>query len=168
MQFRWQSLRVRYAIFASFFIAIILLLNAVLLLWMKYTEFKTDIDERAYAFSNLAVKPVSDGYEAYYFSGYFKFRELMHNLMLYEPDLIRIFLLNVDGKILFDSDNLSKSDFIPGKNLEFPQVTDHFYLDAIRKMKMSDRHIKGPQKEKVLEIISPNIDEWGRHKYSVV
>jgi signal transduction histidine kinase len=168
MQFRWQSLRVRYAIFASFLIAIILLVNAVLLLWVKYNEFKTDIDERAYAFSNLAVKPVSDGYENYYFSGYFKFRELMHNLMMYEPDLIRIFLLNVDGKILFDSDNLSKSNFIPGKNLEFPQVTDSFYLDAIRKMKMSDRHIKGPQKDKVLEIISPNIDEWGRHKYSVV
>lgn len=168
MQFRWQSLRVRYAIFASFFIAIILLANAVLLLWMKYSEFKNNIDERAYAFANLAVKPVSDGYENYYFSGYFKFRELMHNLMLYEPDLIKIFLINVDGKILFDSDNLSKSNFIPGKNLDFPQVTDRFYLDAIRKMKMSDRHIKGPQKEKVLEIISPNIDEWGRHKYSVV
>ncbi|MCI0614708.1 cell wall metabolism sensor histidine kinase WalK [bacterium] len=168
MQFRWQSLRVRYAIFASFFIAIILIVNAVLLLWMKYSEFKKDIDERAFAFSNLAAKPVTDGYENYYFSGYFKFRELMHNLMEYEPDLIRIFLINVDGKILFDSDNLSKSHFIPGKNLEFPQVTDSFYLDAIRKIKMIDRHIKGPHNDKVLEIISPNIDEWGRHKYSVV
>jgi signal transduction histidine kinase len=168
MKVRWQSLRVRYAIFASFFIAIILLANAVLLLWMKYTEFKKDIDERAFAFSHLAVKPVIDGYEDYYFSGYFKFRELMHNLMLYEPDLIRIFLLNVNGKILFDSDNLSKSNFIPGKNLEFPQVTDSFYLDAIRKIQMSDRQIKGTKRDKVLEIISPHIDEWGRHKYSVV
>ena len=168
MKFRWQSLRVRYAIFASFFIASILVLNAVLLLWIKYSEFKNNIEERAFAFSNLAGKPVTDGYENYYFSGYFKFRELMHNLMTYEPDLIRIFLLNVDGKILFDSDNLSKSNFIPGENLEFPQVTDSFYLDAIRKMKMSDRHIKGSQNDKVLEIISPNIDEWGRHKYSVV
>jgi len=168
MRIRWQSLRVQYAIIASFFIAVILLANAALLLWLKYSELKNNIDERAFAFSNLAVKPVSDGYEAYYYSGYFKFRELMHSLMLYEPNLIKILLLDVNGKILFDSDNLSKTHFIPGQNVKFQQLTDQYSLDAIRKLEMSHRHVTGEKQDKILEIISPHIEEWGRHKYSVI
>ena len=128
MNVRWQSLKVRYAIIASFFIAVILLVNAFILVWLKYKEFEKDIDQRAFSFANLAVKPVSDGYDTYYYSGYFKFRELMNKLISYEPDLIKILLVDVNGRILFDSDNLKQSTFIPEPGTESPRMKDQYYL----------------------------------------
>jgi signal transduction histidine kinase len=168
MSIRWQSLKVRYAIIASFFIAVILLVNAFVLIWLKYKEFEKDIDQRAFSFANLAVKPISDGYDTYYYSGYFKFRELMNKLISYEPDLIKILLVDVNGRILFDSDNLKRSDFIPRPGREAERLKDEYYLNAIRKLEITNRHVPLSKDDKVLEIVSPHIEEWGRHKYSVI
>ena len=168
MNVRWQSLKVRYAIIASFFIAVILLVNAFILVWFKYKEFEKDIDQRAFSFASLAVKPVADGYDAYYYSGYFKFRELMNKLISYEPDLIKILLVDVNGRILFDSDNLKQSTFIPESGTELPRVKDQYYVNAIRKLEISHRYIPRRKGDKVLEIVSPYIEEWGRHKNSVI
>lgn len=162
---RWQSLKVRYALIFSFFIAVILLFNAVLLIYFKYKEFQNDIEQRAFTFARLAVKPICDGYDTYYYSGYFKFRELMNNLMSSEPDITRVLLLDVNGRILFDSDDLKKSHFIPQAEAAPPTVSDPYYLDAIRKLEPSQRYTEGHQN---LEIVSPYLEEWGRHKLSVI
>jgi signal transduction histidine kinase len=168
MNVRWQSLKVRYAIIASFFIAVILLVNAFILVWLKYKEFEKDIDQRAFSFASLAVKPVSDGYDTYYYSGYFKFRELMNKLISYEPDLIKILLVDVNGRVLFDSNNLRLTSYIPQQGTESPRLKEQYYLNAIRKLEMSHRHIPTGNGDKVLEIVSPHIEEWGRHKNSVI
>lgn len=164
----WESLKFRYAVLFSFFIAIILIFNAGLLIYFKYKEFQNDIEQRAFSFGNLAVKPISDGYDTYYYSGYFKFRELMNNLMGSEPDLTKILLLDVNGRILFDSDDLKKSHFIPRTDMQLPVITDPYYLDSIRKLDISQRYITDDQEERTLEIVSPYIEEWGRHKLSVI
>ena len=168
MNVRWQSLKVRYAIISSLFIAVVLLINALLLIYFKYREFQNDIEQRAFSFANLAVKPICDGYDTYYYSGYFKFRELMNNLMSYEPDLVKILLLDVNGKVLFDSDNLKKSHFIPQTDAEVSVLDNPYYLDSIRKLEISHRHIQETEGGKSLEIVSPYIEEWGRHKLSVI
>lgn len=164
----WESLKFRYAVLFSFFIAIILIFNAGLLIYFKYKEFQNDIEQRAFSFGNLAVKPISDGYDTYYYSGYFKFRELMNNLMDSEQDLTKILLLDVNGRILFDSDDLKKSHFIPRTDMQLPVITDAYYLDSIRKLDISQRYITDGQGERTLEIVSPYIEEWGRHKLSVI
>src|SRR5262249_50168938 len=165
---RWQSLKVRYALRFSVFIAAILLLNAGLLVVLKIKGFRNDIEQRAFTFARLAVKPICDGYDPYYYSGYFKFRELMNNLMLYEPDITKMLLLDVNGKILFDSDDLKKSHFIPQADEQPPVITDAYYLDAIRKLEISQRFTKDKDGHKSLEIVSPYLEEWGRHKLSVI
>lgn len=164
----WESLKFRYAVLFSFFIALILAFNAGLLIYFKYQEFQNDIEQRAFSFGNLAVKPISDGYDTYYYSGYFKFRELMNNLMASEPDLTMIQLLDVNGRILFDSEDLKKSHFIPRTDMQLPVNSDPYYLDAIRKLDISQRYIADEHGEKTLEIVSPYIEEWGRHKLSVI
>jgi signal transduction histidine kinase/DNA-binding response OmpR family regulator len=164
----WESLKFRYAVLFSFFIAIILIFNAGLLIYFKYKEFQNDIEQRAFSFGNLAVKPISDGYDTYYYSGYFKFRELMNGLMDSEQDLTKILLLDVNGRILFDSDDLKKSHFIPRTDMQLPVITDAYYLDSIRKLDISQRYITDDQGERTLEIVSPYIEEWGRHKLSVI
>lgn len=164
----WESLKFRYAVLFSLFMAGILIANAGILIYFKYSEFQNDIEQRAFSFGNLAVKPICDGYDTYYYSGYFKFRELMNNLMSSEPDLTKILLLDVNGRILFDSDDLKKSHFIPRTDMQLPTLTDPYYLDAIRKLDLSHNYIEDSAGDKTLEIISPYIEEWGRHKLSVI
>lgn len=164
----WESLKFRYAVLFSLFMAGILIANAGILIYFKYSEFQNDIEQRAFSFGNLAVKPICDGYDTYYYSGYFKFRELMNNLMASEPDLTKILLLDVNGRILFDSDDLKKSHFIPRTDMQLPTLTDPYYLDAIRKLDMSHQNIEDSAGDNTLEIISPYIEEWGRHKLSVI
>ena len=168
MRVRWQSLKVRYAFIFSFFIAVILITNAVLLIYFKYKEFQNDIEHRALSFARLAVKPICDGYDTYFYSGYFKFRELMSNLIFSEPDITKIVLVDVNGKILFDSDDLQKSHFIPRTDVTLPVITDPYYLDAVRKLDISQRYIMAANQQKNLEIVSPYIEEWGRHKLTVI
>ncbi len=168
IQMRWQSLKVRYALIFSFFIAAILLFNAILLIYFKYKEFQNDIEHRAFSFARLAVKPICDGYDTYFYSGYFKFRELISSLLSSEPDVSKIRIVDVNGRILFDSDNLKKSHFIPRTDEQLPLITDAYYLDAVRRLEISQRYIYGTDERKSLEIVSPYIEEWGRHKLSVI
>jgi len=168
IQTRWQSLKVRYALIFSFFIAVILLVNAFLLIYFKYKEFQNDIEHRAFSFARLAVKPICDGYDTYFYSGYFKFRELISNLLSSEPDITKIRIVDVNGRILFDSDNLKKSHFIPRTDEQLPLITDAYYLDSVRRLEISQRYTYGTDERKNLEIVSPYIEEWGRHKLSVI
>jgi signal transduction histidine kinase/DNA-binding response OmpR family regulator len=168
IRIRWQSLKVRYALIFTFFIAVILLFNAFLLIYLKYREFENDIEHRAVSFARLAVKPICDGYDTYFYSGYFKFRELIGNLISSEPDVMRMVLVDVNGKILFDSEDLKKSHFIPSTDVPAQTLRDPYYLDAIRKLELTERYIKDANKRKSLEIVSPYIEEWGRHKFSVI
>lgn len=168
MNVRWQSLKVRYAIISSLFIAVVLLVNALILICFKYLEFQKDIDQRASSFAYLAVKPICDGYETYYASGYLKFKELMRYTMTYEPDLTNIKLIDMNGRVLFNSDNLSKNHFVPQSDEDAPVIRDPYYLDAIRKLDPSQRNINSEDHGRGLEIISPYKDDWGRHKLSVI
>ena len=168
MRIHWQSLKIRYAVIFTFFIAVILLFNAFLLIYFKYREFQNNVEHRANAFAKLAVKPICDGYETYFFSGYFKFRELLSNLLSSEPEITEILIVDVNGNILFDSDDLQKSHFIPRSDVPRGTISDPYHLDAVRKLELTQRQIPDADGSKALEIVSPYIEEWGRHKLSVI
>ena len=168
MKIHWQSLKIRYSVIFTFFIAVILLFNALLLIYFKYREFQNDVERRAYSFAKLAVKPICDGYETYFYSGYFKFRELITNLMSSEPELVQIQIVDVNGKVLFNSVDLERTHFVPHPDTPRETITNVFHLDAIRKLELTQRQIADQKGDKILEIVSPYIEEWGRHKLSVV
>ena len=168
MRINWQSLKIRYAAIFTFFIAVILLFNAILLIYFKYKEFQNDVERRAYSFAHLAVKPICDSYETYFYSGYFKFREVVTELIESEPEITEIQIVDVNGNVLFDSDDLQKNHFVPHPDQSRPVITDAYYLDAIRKLGKSQRGIEDENGDRALEIVSPYIEEWGRHKVSVI
>jgi signal transduction histidine kinase len=168
MKIAQQSLKIRNAILFSSLIALILLLNAVLVIYLKYGQFESDIEQRAITFAKIAVKPVCDGYDSYYQSSYFKFRESIKNLMSSEPDLTRIRVLDLTGKLLFDSNDLLDTNFVPQLNPVHSVTKGAYFLHAIQQQQMSQRKVKDAQGNENLEIISPFVDEWGKHKYSVI
>jgi signal transduction histidine kinase len=168
MKIAQQSLKIRNAILFSSLIAVLLLLNAVLHIYLKYRQFENDIEQRAITFATLAVKPVSDGYETYYHTEFSKFRKLMTNLISSEPDLTRIRLVNLGGTILFDSKEVFGKNFLPRANSSLPVTRDPYFLDAIPKLRMSQRTVKDSEGNENLEIVSPYMEEGGRHNLSVI
>jgi len=149
-------------------IVMVFLWNAALLVYFRYREFRNDVEQRASLFATLAVKPICDGYQAYYHSGYFKFRELMNNVMAAEPDITRFILVDTHGNIEFDSDRLKNSHFIPPAQQQTTALTDPFYLDAVRRLDISRRTVTDNRGQRMLELVSPYVEEWGRHNASVI
>ncbi len=168
MKIAQQSLKMRNAILFSSLIAMILLLNAVLHIYIKYRQFENDIEQRAMTFAKLAVKPVCDGYAATYHSDYSKFSELMDSLMASEPDQTRIRLLDTNGVMLFDSNDLLDSNFVPNSERILHSTKDPYFLLAVNKMELSQRNIEDGEGNENLEIISPYVEEEGRHRLSVI
>src|SRR5262245_45728822 len=106
MALRLNSLKTRMALTTTLVIVVILVANAVYLTLNKRAELRRDIEERATIFALLTRQPICEGYETYYNSGFYKFRELMKDYLLLEPDVERIQIVSVGGDVLFDSSEL--------------------------------------------------------------
>ena len=158
----------RNAILFSSLLAFILLLNAALHIYLKYRQFENDIEQRAVTFAKLAVKPVCDGYGSYFQTEYPRFRELINNFMASEPNLTRIRLLDTGGAILFDSNDLVDTNFVPRSDVTLPIANDPFHLSAIQELEANRRNVMDSLGNENLEIVSPYIEEGGFHKISAI
>ncbi|MFI5184872.1 MAG: hypothetical protein ACHQNV_10765, partial [Vicinamibacteria bacterium] len=106
MALRLRNLKTRTAVSIASVIVAILVANALYLILTKKGELRKDIENRALLFASLASKPLCVGYDLYYLSGFYKFRELLSYYLNLEPDVERVVIINVSGKILFDSNDL--------------------------------------------------------------
>ena len=108
MTLRFNSLKTRTALAMSAVIVAILLANALYLIVTKRRELRHGIEQRALTFALLTRAPICTGYEAYKDSGFYKFRELMRDLLTLDPDVVRIAIINVNGQVLFDTATLDQ------------------------------------------------------------
>ncbi len=167
MALRLNSLKTRTAVSISLMIVVVLTINALYLILTKRKELRRDIETRAELFASLTSKPICVGFETYYASGFYKFQELIGYYLALEPDLERVRIINVNGKILFDSAELAegagqRDGAGPERWIEGAQR-----LEAIKKLEVTPiRSVDGTGQE-VLEVIAPYIEDWGRHRLSV-
>jgi len=118
-------------------------------------------------FAALTRQPVCVGYESYYASGFYKFRELMRDYLRLEQNVERIVIISVNGKILFDSAELDSARSQRGPSSPALWITDAERLEAIKRLEPTLlRGVDGSGNE-TLEIIAPYIEDWGRHRLSV-
>jgi signal transduction histidine kinase/DNA-binding response OmpR family regulator len=167
MALRLNSLKTRTAVAMSSVIVAILLVNAIYLILTKRAELRRDIEDRATTFALLTRQPICVGYETYYASGFYKFRELMRDYMrLNRDDVKRILIVSVSGQILFDSAELDegapRSESAPERRIEDPAR-----LEAVKRLEHTVLRGRGPNGEETLEIVAPYLEDWGRHKMSV-
>jgi len=123
----------------------------------------TVLIERAKSFSSLSAVYVIDTYGLYYESGFFKFGEIIDNLLALNRDVVRIQILDVNGKILYDSieNELGKYD---------EELYGERYLDdpvLILRAGNSTSSMDVDEKNKLIDLIEPYFEEWGRHDYSI-
>jgi signal transduction histidine kinase/DNA-binding response OmpR family regulator len=134
MALRLNSLKTRTALAITVAITALLVANAVLLLVTKRRELQSDIGRRATLFASLATPPICKGYTAFYGSGYYKFRELMREYLSREPDVERLLVTDVNGKILYDSTELEEAS-PPGEEPPVERrITSPDRLEAIKRL----------------------------------
>ena len=166
MTLRFNSLKTRTALAMSAVIVAILLANALYLILTKRTQLREGIEQRALTFALLTRAPICTGYETYKDSGFYKFRELMRDLLTLDPDVVRITIVNVNGQVLFDTATLDDSG---PQTAEPPRrwVQEPARLDAVKRLEYT--LLKGTDAGggDTLEIVAPYLEDWNRHKLSV-
>ena len=167
MALRLNSLKTRTALAMSSLIVVILVVNAVYLVLTKRSELRQDIQDRGMLFAALTRQPVCVGFETYYASGFYKFRELMRDYLRLEEDVERILIISVNGKVLFDSAELDTAR--TQKRPAGPErwITEPDRLEAIKRLEPTQIPGVNASGEETLEIIAPYIEDWGRHRLSV-
>ena len=158
-----RSLRTRLATLLAAIVALGLLVNAAWLVLSARQRLRERLETSASLFASLATGPIGAAYDAYSDSGYFKFRQVVRDLMALLPDVTRVEIVDVEGRVLFDSlriDEVAPSG-ASGERL------DPTRLEAARRLEPTTLRGRGAEGD-TLEIVSPWVEDWGRHRLSVV
>jgi len=158
-----RSLRTRLAVALATIVAVVLLVNAALLMLSARQRLRERLETSASLFASLATGPVCSAYDAYFESGSFKFRQVVRDLLATAPDVTRLEIVDVEGRVLFDSAHLEgvPDPAAPGRRL------DPVRLEAARRLEPTRIRGRGAEGD-TLEIVSPWVEDWGRHRLSVV
>jgi hypothetical protein len=116
----------------------------------------------AFSFARMSARAVAEAYDSYYASGYYKFRELVGDVMQLNPDLKQVSLVDVEGRVLFDS-----REFAEGKPAVQAKIESPELLAAVKGLDIACRMAKGGDGRNRLDIVVPYLEEWGRHRVSV-
>ena len=158
-----KSLRTRLAVVLAALVALVLLVNAAWLMLSARRRMRERVETSASLFASLATGPICSAYEAYFESGYFKFYQVVRDLLATAPDVARIEIADVEGRVLFDSRRLEDSapDGTPAGRL------DPERLEAARRLEPTA--LRGQDAAgTTLDIVAPWVEDWGRHRLSVV
>jgi len=152
-------------------VVVLLVANAVFLTARGYREQRLDIQQGARVFASLATQPLCVSYETYYRSGHFKFRESVRDLMSQSPDLQQLMIVDVTGRLLFDSRWLDEGSEAasegPSDDVGVTRVADAELLEAVLRLEQTLIPDRAPG-EGGFEIVAPFIEDWGRHRLSIV
>jgi len=144
-------------------VALVLLANAAWLVLSARQRLRERLETSASLFASLSTGPLCVAYEAYFESGYFKFRQVVRDLLATAPDVTRVEIADVEGRVLFDSGHLDESA-AAGRRLG---RLDPVRLEAARRLEPTT--LRGKDADgATLEIVSPWVEDWGRHRLSVV
>lgn len=113
-------------------------------------------------FAQMSTRTVVEAYDSYYASGYYKFREIVSQVMRMNPNLRGLCLYDVEGRLLFDS-----QEFDRGRGARPEAAVDQELLMAIRSLEISCRLVGDQGRGRPIEIVVPHLEDWGRHRVSV-
>ena len=163
---RSRPLKRRFEVVIASVAGILLILVAATMIVVRYRDQKQLLEQTALMFAETTNDQICQQYRVYYHSGSYKFREIVRRTMAWNPDVHRILILSVAGEVLYDS---SES---PDYNLQTDRpsrrVEDRRLVDATAELNPQVFHAEDRRLGDLLMIVSPYIEEWGRHPYSVL
>ncbi|MEW6685229.1 MAG: hypothetical protein AB1393_03370 [Candidatus Edwardsbacteria bacterium] len=161
----FKSLKFKFALAISLLVVLILLVDAIITVITKSREMKEDITVNAQSYAEMSVKPICEGYQVYYTSGFYKFREIMLDFLRMNRNVKKIQILDVSGAVCFDSEELETGRYLLSPSER--KISETGLLENIKKLVCTAGPYQLNKYEKGWEIVVPYIEEWGRHRFSV-
>jgi signal transduction histidine kinase len=116
------------------------------------------------SYCRLSVSSYVEYYQDYKSGiGFYNFGKLVINLMSLDNNLMKIQIVDVNGKILFDSDEIEQGEY--NEN----ELGERFFENSktIDRAGAFDSSLIINENENYIDIMQPYFDEWDRHDYSV-
>jgi signal transduction histidine kinase len=159
---RFHSVKIKIIVPLLVILLAVFLISSLVIIDRESKSAQETILKNANSFSSLSAAYIIDNYQLYYESGFYKFIEIMDNLMVLNRDLTNLQITDVNGHILFDS-----SEITNGKYDE--QTLGARYLDneTLAQAGEPTSTLTFNQTARNFTIVQPYFEEWGRHDYSV-
>ncbi|HWR27397.1 MAG TPA: ATP-binding protein [Candidatus Thermoplasmatota archaeon] len=142
---------------------VVFLTSSLVIIERESKAAKDSLINTATSFSSLSTAAVIENFVFYNESGFYKFTEVIDNVMKLNDNLITIQVVNVNGKILFDSVEIQTGKYDERTNGE------RFLENAtlIQRAGESVYSLFLNEQTRRVDIIQPFFEDWGRHDYSV-
>ena len=158
------SLRIKIILPVFFILILVFSASSLVIINREYNAAKDSLIDSAESYSRLSIVTLINNYHLYYESGFYQFIQIVDDLMNLNENIDRIQLVDINGKILFDTNEILKKEKYDEINL------GERYLESdelINRTSSSFASKEISENEQTMDIIQPYIDEWGRHDYSV-
>jgi signal transduction histidine kinase/DNA-binding response OmpR family regulator len=163
---RSRPLKRRFELILASVTGILLILVALTMVFVRYRDQKQLLENTALMFAETTNDQICQQYRVYYHSGSYKFREIVRRTMAWNPDVHRLLILSVSGQVLYDSSE--SMDYNLQADHPVRRVADRRIVEATADLDARVFHESDPRAGDLLMIVSPFIEEWGRHPYSVL
>ena len=163
---RSRPLKRRFELVLASVTGILLILVAATLIVVRYRDQKQLLEQTALMFAETTNDQICQQYRVYYHSGSYKFREIVRRTMAWNPDVHRLLVVSVAGEVLYDS--LESTDYNLQTDPPARRIADARLVEATAELRPQVFHARDARLGDLLIIVSPYIEEWGRHPYSVI
>ncbi len=161
-----RSLRRRFAVILSSLMGALLVIVVGTLIVVRSSDQRNSVAANANSFAETTKTKLCEVWRLYYWSGSYKFREIVRQTMKLNEDLHRILILSVSGEVLYDSfesPDLTLQPDRPRRHLADPELVKATALPS-----QWQKTVDAPGRGRLLLVGSPFFEEWGRHPYSVL
>jgi len=162
MMIGFHTLKIKLILPVLFILILIFFASSYIILDREYNAARTSLINNAESYASLSVESLVINYINYYDSGFYQYIQIVDNLMSLNKNVKKIQVVDVNGKILFDSDEIVDGKFEGFFNGE-RSFEDN---NSIERAASSKASTIINEKEKMIDIIQPYNEEWGRHDYS--
>ncbi|UCF49406.1 MAG: HAMP domain-containing protein [Thermoplasmatales archaeon] len=159
----FHTLKIKLILPILFILIIIFFASSYIIIDREYNAARTTLINNAESFAGLSVGSLINNYLIFYESGFYQYIQIVDNLMSLNEDIISLQLVDINGKILFDSIEIEDGKYEGFLNGE-RYLPDN---ESIERAATSTISTIIYEDEKLIDIIQPYIEEFGRHDYSV-
>jgi len=161
---KFNSLKIKIILPVLLILIVVFFTSSFLIIDREYNNTKNALIDNSESYASLSVSTVIKNYMDYKAGiGFLKFSEIIYDLMKLNNDISRIQIIDVNGKIFFDSIEIEEGQY--KENL----YGERFLLDneSISRASAFYHSTIIDENQKYIDIIQPYFDAWDRHDYSV-
>ena len=159
---KFISLKIKLILPILLILILVFSVSSLVIIQREYNSAKENLIQESVSYASLSVSHIIRNFY-YYESGFYKFIEIIDETMSLNDNVIKIQITNVNGLILFDSDEIKEG--------KYENINQERYLENQELILQAGLSVTSVgdinEKTNTFNIIQPYIEEWGRHDYSV-